>query len=54
MVYEKRVGNYLTVENSNYTTAYMPTQSYQPATKAYVDSINWTGTLSQYNALVSQ
>ena len=29
----------------------MPTQGYQPATKAYVDSRNWTGTLSQYNAL---
>ena len=54
MVYEKRVGNYLTVENSNYVTPYMPTADYQPATKAYVDSINRTGTLSQYNALVNQ
>ena len=48
---EERAGNYLTVEWSDYTTPYMPTAWYQPATKAYVDSRNWTWTLSQYNAL---
>lgn len=32
-------GNYLTVEDSGYTTPYMPTASYQPATKAYVDAV---------------
>ena len=47
------VTNFLVVESSNYTTPYMPTAWYQPATKAYVDSINWTGTLSEYNALQS-
>ena len=36
---------------STYTTPFMATQDYQPATKAYVDSRNWTWTLSQYNAL---
>ena len=45
------VTNFLVVEDSNYTTPYMPTASYQPATKAYVDSINRTWTLSQYNAI---
>lgn len=45
--------NYLTVESSWYINAYMPTADYQPATKGYVDSRNWTGTLSQYNALQS-
>ena len=39
LAYEKRVWNYLTVENSWYTTPYMPTASYQPATKAYVDAV---------------
>ena len=38
LVYEKRVWNYLTVEDSGYTTPYMPTADYQPATKAYVDA----------------
>ena len=33
------VTNFLVVENSNYTTPYMPTASYQPATKAYVDAV---------------
>ena len=32
-------GNYLTVESSGYTRPYMPTASYQPATKAYVDAV---------------
>lgn len=32
-------GNYLTVEDSGYTTPYMPTEPYQPATKAYVDAV---------------
>lgn len=32
------VANFLTVESSNYTTPYMPTADYQPATKAYVDA----------------
>lgn len=32
-------GNYLTVEDSGYTTPYMPTAPYQPATKAYVDAV---------------
>ena len=48
------VTNFLVVESSNYTTPYMPTAWYQPATKAYVDSRNWVGTQAQYNALVSQ
>lgn len=43
--------NFLKVEDSWYTTPYMPTAPYQPTTKAYVDSRNWTWTLSQYNAL---
>lgn len=46
-------GNYLTVEDSNYTRPYMPTADYQPATKAYVDSRNWVWTQAQYDALVS-
>ena len=45
--------NFLKVENSGYTTAYMPTADYQPATKKYVDSRNWIGTQAQYDALVS-
>ena len=53
LAYEKRVWNYLTVEDSWYTTPYMPTAWYQPTTKAYVDSRNWTWTLSQYNALTT-
>lgn len=37
--------NYLSVEWSGYTTPYMPTEDYQPATKAYVDSaVSWWGT----------
>ena len=31
--------NFLKVEDSGYTTPYMPTQSHQPATKAYVDAV---------------
>ena len=38
------VANFLTVESSNYTTPYMPTADYQPATKAYVDAaVLWWG-----------
>lgn len=47
------VTNFLVVESSWYTTPYMPTAWYQPATKAYVDSRNWVGTLSEYNNLPS-
>lgn len=43
--------NYLTVESSNYTNAYMPTADYQPATKWYVDSRNWVWTQAQYDQL---
>ncbi len=46
--------NYLTVESSWYTNAYMPTADYQPATKWYVDSRNWVGTQAQYNQLTPQ
>lgn len=49
----ERNGNYLTVENSNYTTPYIPTADYQPATKKYVDDRNWVWTQAQYDALVS-
>lgn len=45
--------NFLKVEDSGYTTPYMPTAPYQPTTKAYVDSRNWTWTLSEYNALTT-
>ena len=38
----------------DYTNAYMPEYDWSPATKAYVDSINWVWTLSEYNALVNQ
>lgn len=31
--------NFLNVEDSGYTTPYMPTAPYQPATKAYVDAV---------------
>lgn len=47
------VCNFLTVENSNYTTPYIPTADYQPATKKYVDDRNWVWTQAQYDALVS-
>lgn len=47
------VTNFLVVESSWYTTPYMPTAWYQPATKAYVDSRNWVWTLSEYNNLPS-
>lgn len=48
------VTNFLVVESSWYTTPYMPTAWYQPATKAYVDSRNWVGTQAEYNTLVNQ
>jgi hypothetical protein len=35
----------------NYTNPYMPEYNGSPATKAYVDSINRTWTLSEYNAI---
>lgn len=47
------IANFLTVEGTSYTRAYMPTAWYQPATKAYVDSRNWVGTLSEYSNLPS-
>ena len=47
------IANFLKVSNSGYVNAYMPTAPYQPTTKAYVDSRNWTWTLSQYNALTT-
>lgn len=47
------VTNFLVVEDGGYSTPYMPTAWYQPATKAYVDSRNWVGTLSEYNNLPS-
>ena len=48
------IANFLTVEGTPYTRAYMPTAWYQPATKAYVDSRNWVWTLSEYNAIVDK
>jgi hypothetical protein len=53
IVHEQTHCNYLAVEDSDYTTPYMPTAPYQPTTKAYVDSRNWTWTLSEYNALTT-
>ena len=53
IVNEQTHCNYLAVENSDYVNPYMPTAPYQPTTKAYVDSRNWTWTLSQYNALTT-
>lgn len=47
------IANFLKVSNSGYVNTYMPTQAYQPATKGYVDSRDWTWTLSEYNALQS-
>ena len=46
--------NFLKVEDSGYTTPYMPTQAYQPATKGYVDSRNWVGTQAQYDQLTPE
>lgn len=45
--------NYLSITPNDYVTAFIPTYDYQPATKWYVDSINWTGTLTEYNNLQS-
>lgn len=53
VVYEQKNWNYLTVEDSGYTTPYIPTADYQPATKKYVDDRNWVWTQAQYDALVS-
>lgn len=47
------VTNYLSVEGSGYTTPFIPTDDYQPTTKKYVDSKEWHGTQTQYNALPS-
>ena len=51
---EEVAWNYLTVESSWYTNAYIPTADYQPATKWYVDSRNWVGTQAQYNQLTPE
>lgn len=40
--------------NVDYTNPYMPIYAWSPATKAYVDSRNWVGTLSEYNAIVDK
>ena len=49
--YYDNAGNFLTVENSGYTTPYMPTADYQPATKKYVDDRNRVWTQAQYDQL---
>lgn len=46
--------NYISVTPSDYTTAFIPTYDYQPATKWYVDSRNWVGTQAQYNQLTPE
>ena len=45
--------NYISVNPADYTTAFIPTYDYQPATKKYVDDRNWVWTQAQYDALVS-
>ena len=49
-------GNYLTaawLEQSD-PTPFIPQYWWQPTSKKYVDDVNWTWTLSEYNALVNQ
>lgn len=44
VIYTHTIWNFLTVEDSWYTTPYIPTADYQPATKKYVDdAIAWWG-----------
>ncbi len=47
------VTNFLPCSWTGYTDPFMPTQDYQATSKKYVDSRNWTWTLSEYNALQS-
>ena len=48
------VTNFLVCSGEGYSSdPFMPTQDYQPTTKKYVDDVNWTWTLSEYNALQS-
>ena len=49
--YYDNAGNFLTVEDSGYTNAYIPTADYQPATKKYVDSRNRVWTQAEYDQL---
>ena len=46
--------NYISVTPSDYSTPFLPTFDYQPATKWYVDSRNRVGTLSEYNAIITK
>lgn len=42
VIYTHTIWNFLTVEDSDYTTPYIPTADYQPATKKYVDdAVSW-------------